>query len=162
MATKNNLGPFDCYANAESDEPMFILLARDRHAPALVKEWARRREAEGEDLAKVEEARKVAVSMRQWREEHRPGSASRGLTVEFEERVEEATECIRGAFGEDGFEALEYLVKFSEQANLPLEVVARRVVLEWKAEGDDRNPEVRAAREALLDEVLAPHEWDPR
>ena len=29
MATKNNPGKFDCYTNAEPDEPMFILLGRD-------------------------------------------------------------------------------------------------------------------------------------
>lgn len=29
MGTKNNPGAFDCYANAEPDEPMFVLLARD-------------------------------------------------------------------------------------------------------------------------------------
>jgi hypothetical protein len=29
MGTKSNPGPFDCYAKAEPDEPMFVLLARD-------------------------------------------------------------------------------------------------------------------------------------
>lgn len=36
MGTKNNPGAFDCYANAEPDEPMFVLLGRDKHAPAPV------------------------------------------------------------------------------------------------------------------------------
>ncbi len=67
MGTKNNPAPFDCYANAEPDEPMFVLLARDRHAPALVLEWARTRELAGEDPAKVQEARDCAVAMRRWR-----------------------------------------------------------------------------------------------
>lgn len=40
MGTKNNPGRFDCYANAEPDEPMFILLARDRLAPHLTAIWA--------------------------------------------------------------------------------------------------------------------------
>jgi hypothetical protein len=40
MGTKNNPGAYDCYANAEPDEPMFILLARDPSAPWLVKAWA--------------------------------------------------------------------------------------------------------------------------
>ena len=39
MATKNNPGQFDCYENAAPDEPMFILLARDPVAPALVEAW---------------------------------------------------------------------------------------------------------------------------
>ncbi len=39
MGTKNNPGKFDCYANAEPDEPMFIFLARDPAAPFLVEIW---------------------------------------------------------------------------------------------------------------------------
>lgn len=63
MGTKNDPGKFDCYANAEPDEPMFILLGRDPMAGALVREWARWREATGEDLKKVEEARACARLM---------------------------------------------------------------------------------------------------
>jgi hypothetical protein len=63
MGTKNKPGDFDCYANAEPDEPMFILLGRDVHAPALVRDWADRREREGEDPAKVAEARACAKAM---------------------------------------------------------------------------------------------------
>lgn len=37
MGTKNNPGTFDCYANAAPDEPMFVLLGRDKHAPLLVR-----------------------------------------------------------------------------------------------------------------------------
>jgi hypothetical protein len=33
MGTKRNPGLSDCYAKAEADEPMFVLLARDKHAP---------------------------------------------------------------------------------------------------------------------------------
>ena len=40
MGTKNNPGKFDCYENAEPDEPMFVLLARDRLAPGLTAIWA--------------------------------------------------------------------------------------------------------------------------
>ncbi len=39
MGTKNNPGAYDCYANAEPDEPMFILLARDLTAEFLVAAW---------------------------------------------------------------------------------------------------------------------------
>lgn len=40
MGTKNNPGKFDCYAKADPDEPMFILLGRDPLAPSLVLMWA--------------------------------------------------------------------------------------------------------------------------
>ncbi len=57
MGTKNNPGKFDCYANAEPDEPMFILLGRDRYAPTLVWLWSILREVDGEDPEIVKEAR---------------------------------------------------------------------------------------------------------
>ena len=63
MGTKNNPGAFDCYENAEPDEPMFVLLGRDRHAPSLVRLWAMLRHDEGEDLGKVEEAFRCADAM---------------------------------------------------------------------------------------------------
>lgn len=73
MGTKNNPGKFDCYANASSDEPMFILLARDALASELVDEWARRRWqqiARGEkpktDLPMCKEAHDCAYEMRSW------------------------------------------------------------------------------------------------
>lgn len=39
MGTKNNPGKFDCYANAEPDEPMFVLLGRDPTAAVVVAVW---------------------------------------------------------------------------------------------------------------------------
>jgi hypothetical protein len=71
MSTKNSPGSFDCYANAEDDEPLFILLARDNDAPALVEAWATVRELAGETEEKVEEARATATAMVLWREKHR-------------------------------------------------------------------------------------------
>jgi hypothetical protein len=75
MGTKNNPGTFDCYEKAESDEPMFILLARDVTAPARVLDWARQREAaitRGDkpqsDMTMVEEARACAKAMYEWRQ----------------------------------------------------------------------------------------------
>ena len=67
MGTKNNPGDYDCYANAHPDEPMFVLLGRDRMAPELIEDWATWRESEGEDPAKVAEARECAQQMRAWR-----------------------------------------------------------------------------------------------
>lgn len=79
MGTKNNPGKFDCYANAEPDEPMFILLARDQTAPLRVEEWANAREhlifcgmKPESDRAMVEEARECAEAMRAWRKANRP------------------------------------------------------------------------------------------
>jgi hypothetical protein len=43
MGTKNNPGAFDCYANAEPDEPMFVLLARDLAAPEAITAWCAER-----------------------------------------------------------------------------------------------------------------------
>lgn len=70
MGTKNNPGKFDCYANADDNEPMFILLARDKHAPALVWLWATMRELDGEDMAKVVEARECTNAMIAWQKEN--------------------------------------------------------------------------------------------
>lgn len=67
MGTKNNPAPFDCYANAEGDEPMFILLARDAQAPALVRQWASDRADALEDPVKVAEAYACADAMEKWR-----------------------------------------------------------------------------------------------
>jgi hypothetical protein len=63
MGTKNNPGAYDCYANAHPDEPMFILLGRDAFAGSLVTLWAEARETDGEDPAKVQEARDCADAM---------------------------------------------------------------------------------------------------
>ena len=66
MGTKNKPGDYDCYANAEPDEPMFILLARDPLAPLVVSYWATlRRESRGPS-AKVNEALQCAEHMGAW------------------------------------------------------------------------------------------------
>ena len=77
MATKENPGKFDCYAKADPDEPMFVLLARDKHAPALVWLWASLRELDGEDPEKVKEARDNVVAMLEWA--HSKGRKGAGL-----------------------------------------------------------------------------------
>lgn len=78
MGTKNNPGSYDCYANAEPDEPMFVLLARDKEAPYLVRQWAAHRKLAitrgakpKSDLAMVDEAMACAEAMENWREENR-------------------------------------------------------------------------------------------
>lgn len=70
MGTKNNPGTFDCYRRAAPDEPIFVLLGRDPHAPAAVRKWADDRAAmiaagdkPPSDQAMVEEARECADTM---------------------------------------------------------------------------------------------------
>jgi len=79
MGTKNNPGNFDCYGNADPDEPMFILLARDAAAPCAVEKWIEYREAlirlgikPETDHVMLDEARSCAAAMREWREKNRP------------------------------------------------------------------------------------------
>lgn len=62
MGTKNKPGAFDYYANAHPDEPMFVLLGRDRDAPKLIRQWAWLREATGEaSNSRVRRARRSPV-----------------------------------------------------------------------------------------------------
>lgn len=78
MATKNNPGKYDCHANAHPDEPLFTLLARDKHAPALVWLWAVLRELDGEDAEKVAEARQCVLDMVDWAHAHGKQSVGNG------------------------------------------------------------------------------------
>lgn len=78
MGTKNNPGDFDCYHAADPDEPMFILLGRDKHAPTLVWLWAALRELDGEDPAKVAEARECCAAMIDWAFDHNRKAAGIG------------------------------------------------------------------------------------
>lgn len=71
MGTKNRPGRFDCYAKADPDEPLFVLLARDPLAPLLVDFWAMLNEAEGLVPSKTYEARGCAMAMRRWRRDAR-------------------------------------------------------------------------------------------
>lgn len=63
MGTKNNPGQFDCYAAAAPDEPMFVLLGRDKHAPTLARIWALLRTHDGESEEKIVEALACADAM---------------------------------------------------------------------------------------------------
>lgn len=74
MGSKLKPGKFDCYANAEPDEPMFILLGRDAWAAHSVEHWALGRALSIEagkkpltDIAMVEEALSCAGAMRLYR-----------------------------------------------------------------------------------------------
>lgn len=63
MGSKRNPGQFDCYAAAAPDEPMFVLLGRDRHAAFLTRLWGLLRARDGEDAEKIEEAFACADAM---------------------------------------------------------------------------------------------------
>lgn len=74
MGTKAQPDIFDCYSNARDDEPLFIVLARDKDAPLLVRMWALLREQAVEmgakppsDLQMVANARQCAYEMERWR-----------------------------------------------------------------------------------------------
>jgi hypothetical protein len=66
MGTKSNPAANDCYAKAEPNEPLFTLLARDKHAPTLVWLWAVLRELDGEAPDTLHEARQLVVDMIDW------------------------------------------------------------------------------------------------
>lgn len=67
MGTKNNPPPkFDCYAKAEPDEPMFVLLGRDPLASLLVGMWAEIRREMGEDPEQIAEADACSDAMLRW------------------------------------------------------------------------------------------------
>ncbi len=102
MGTKNNPGKFDCHANAEPDEPMFILLARDPLAPFLTSLWAKVRLGDYEaaeavfnrmirdhlmkygaepDVDKAGEAMECASTMFDWYDANRSGTINKIAVV---------------------------------------------------------------------------------
>ena len=71
MGTKNSPGKFDCYANAEPDEPMFVLLGRDPTAWLVVDWWVKiRRELGKTDPAKLAEAEECMAALLRWAHAH--------------------------------------------------------------------------------------------
>lgn len=69
MATKEQPGKFDCYANAKADEPMFVLLARDKAAPAAIRFWALERQKLGKNKGtdpQIVEAYECAKAMEEY------------------------------------------------------------------------------------------------
>ena len=76
MGTKLNPGPFDCYVEADDDEPIFVLRAKDPLAPLLVRAWAGMRRGttygNARELTKRGEAMECADACETWP----PGMAS--------------------------------------------------------------------------------------
>ena len=89
MGTKNNPGKFDCYVNAAPDEPMFVLLGRDKHAASLVRLWAIMRAKDGEDEAKIAEAMSCADAMDEYA--RKLGKIPAAHSAAFESIFQEAT-----------------------------------------------------------------------
>ena|ERR1700730_5804410 len=78
MGTKNDPGNINCYAKAEGDEPIFILLARDPRAPKIVRAWAAASHTtQGTD--KILEAFNVAATMEKWYAENREGHCKQSV-----------------------------------------------------------------------------------
>lgn len=99
MGTKNKPGAWDCYANAEDDEPMFVLLARDPMAPLLVTLWATMREIRGGcDPKKIAEARECASAMAMWFVMKKGVDGARAILVATE-IFEQACSTLAGAAG---------------------------------------------------------------
>lgn len=100
MGTKLQELRSGCFAKAMDDEPMFVLLARDVHAPDLVQKWADNREHEiqmgrkpASDMAAVAEARQSAELMRTWRDEN-DGAWRTGLFARQEQLKEAVAEGV--------------------------------------------------------------------
>ena len=55
-----------CIAKAAAEEPVFVLRAQDKLAPALVEAWARLASEHGAPIEKVQEALKCAYLMMKW------------------------------------------------------------------------------------------------
>ena len=69
MATKNNPSEYDCYQNAEPDEPIFVLVARDITAPDTIRDWCKHRVQEGKNGAdddQIQAALGCANLMEDW------------------------------------------------------------------------------------------------
>lgn len=71
MSTKLRPGKYDCYANLKDDEPYFVLMGRDKHAPMLVRLWYEMRKLDGEDLDKLVDAWLCSDAMETWRKINR-------------------------------------------------------------------------------------------
>ena len=64
----DDLAPHGCFGNADLDEPLFVLRAQDRCAPAAVRDWAHRAKGAGCSVEKVAEAMGIAIEMEEWQE----------------------------------------------------------------------------------------------
>jgi hypothetical protein len=66
MAIKSEELKKGCIAKAANDEPVFVLRAQDKTAPALVRMWANLLEERDPENPKVFEALELAEKMDNW------------------------------------------------------------------------------------------------
>lgn len=109
MATKNNPGRFDCYQNAEPDEPMFVLLGRDPCAAAAVLFWIELRRIAGcnDDYEKINEAVICSNVMAGW-----------ATKLGKDEKVQKAYEAMGQKLKDSGVSIVEF-EQHVAQASLP-------------------------------------------
>ncbi|MES2415138.1 MAG: hypothetical protein V4614_15130 [Pseudomonadota bacterium] len=73
MGTRRNPGKYDCYHAAHPNEPMFILLGRDRFGASLVRYWVAARNAlsggSRQETEKLLDASVCSSDMKKWCEE---------------------------------------------------------------------------------------------
>lgn len=93
MGTRNNPGKFDCFSNAEPDEPMFVLLGRDPCAPILIGIWAELRKRMGENQEKVDEAEACEVACERWLSKLGKDDDYTRVLKLFEDYALQVTEC---------------------------------------------------------------------
>lgn len=124
MATKNNPGNYDCYESAAPDEPMFVLLGRDRHGAAVVRHWIALREAEGDTIpSKIDEAKTCADAMERFADERMARQALVDLGwqwEDFERHVKRCSDtCLRRVLEllaqDSGDERMEMLSRAAEK-----------------------------------------------
>lgn len=65
--TDELMQPNSCINRSRPDEWVFVLTARDPHAPAAIRKWADDYERAGGKAEKVADARWTADQMEQWR-----------------------------------------------------------------------------------------------
>ena len=80
MGTKNNPGKYDCYAKADPDEPMFVLLGRDPTAGVVVMFWTMLQRLLKISPEKLDEALACASQMQQW-SVHKLGMVKEGELI---------------------------------------------------------------------------------
>ncbi|HXZ86498.1 MAG TPA: hypothetical protein VEI82_13525 [Myxococcota bacterium] len=59
-----------CFAKAADDEPLFVLRATDKIAPAVVHFWILQAKAAGTPEKKLREAQLLMIEMQKWQIEH--------------------------------------------------------------------------------------------
>lgn len=116
MGTKANPAPNDCYDRAEPDEPMFVLLARDKAAPETVRSWVRLRRKMGKADWRVDgEAIRCADAMEAWRRTNRPPDPPKPIGFPSSDRERAVFNVL--TYGRGGYGAEEWARSFSSIAD---------------------------------------------